>query len=664
MKKQLLLILMILFTSMGGYSQMVGDTFIDSFITYEITSLSPNIVEVINYNPNGGTDVVIPDTVTPASAGKSLMPTYSVTNIDVNAFRSKGLTSAIIGDNVISVASEAFADNSLMSVSFGSNLQTIGFRAFGNNPLTNIELPDSLIQMELRAFETASITTVVIPVNVTSIGLGAFRNNPLSCIVSRPTTAPTITTGGTNDSFNIDRSNIDLTIPTGTGSSYTSAQWTGFNNIIQSDFGATFIADDITYLITGSPNNEVIATNYDTAGGVVVDIPATVINACVSYTVVGIGNNAFSSNNLDSVTIPNTVTTINFAAFANNNLTSITIPDSVTEIGKDAFRNNQLTNVVLSNNLATIGETAFAFNDLTTVIIPDSVTTLDNGAFVQNNNMTTVTIGSGLTSIGDFAFRFNNLNNVVIPDNIIHIGNLAFEQNNIFNLDLGNGVQTIGNNAFSFNIVEHVVIPDSVLSIGDNAFYTTSNARASITLGNSLTTIGAGAFISGSSAPINSVTIPASVTTIGDTAFQIPTLTDVFCEGTTPAIITTGGGADTFSVDRSTIHLHIPSGTMGVYVTDSGALWTGFSPITEGGTLSISEFELANNIAIINTTEGIQITADNDTRLQDYTIYALSGAKISVGNELNINTASLTTGVYLLKLDFDKGTMVKKIVIH
>ncbi|WP_378174125.1 leucine-rich repeat domain-containing protein [Aquimarina sp. SS2-1] len=664
MKKQLLPILMILFTSMVGYSQMVGDTFIDSFITYEITSLTPNVVEIINYNPNGGTDVVIPNTVTPASAGKTLMTTYTVTNIDVNAFRSKGLTSAIIGDNVISIANEAFADNSLTSVSLGVSVQTIGFRAFGNNQLTNIELPDSVTFIDWRVFETNSISTVTIPVNVTSIGLGAFRNNPLSCIVSRPTTAPSITTGSNNDSFNIDRSTIDLTIPTGTGSSYTSAQWTGFNSIIESDFGATFIADDITYLITGSPNNEVIATNYDPTGGTVVNIPATVINTCVSYTVVGIGNNAFSSNNLTSVTIPNSITTINFAAFANNNLTSVTIPDSVTELGQDAFNNNQLTNVVLSNNLVSIGQTAFAFNDLSTVTIPDSVTTLNNGAFVQNNNMTTVTIGSGLTSIGDFAFRFNNLNNVVIPDNIIHIGNLAFEQNNIFNLNLGNGVQTIGDNAFSFNIIEHVVIPDSVISIGDNAFYTNSNARASITLGNSLTTIGAGAFISGSSAPLNSVTIPASVTSIGDTAFQIPTLTDVFCEGTTPAIITTGGNADTFAVDRSTIHLHIPSGTMGVYVTDSGALWTGFNPITEGGTLSISEFGLANDIEIITSTEGIQIIADNDIRLQDYTIYALSGAKISVGNELNIDTASLTTGVYILKLDFDKGTMVKKIVIH
>ena len=64
MKKRLL-ILMTVFISSIGYSQTVGDTFIHNFITYEITSIAPNTVEVINYNISGGTDVVIPNSITP-----------------------------------------------------------------------------------------------------------------------------------------------------------------------------------------------------------------------------------------------------------------------------------------------------------------------------------------------------------------------------------------------------------------------------------------------------------------------------------------------------------------------------------------------------------------------------------------------------------------------
>ena len=93
---------------------------------------------------------------------------------------------------------------------------------------------------------------------------------------------------------------------------------------------------------------------------------------------------AFSFNQLISVTIPNSVTTIGNSAFMENQLTSVIIPSSVTSISDSAFENNQLTSVTILNGVTSIGSGAFSFNQLTSVTIPNSVTTIGNSAFMEN----------------------------------------------------------------------------------------------------------------------------------------------------------------------------------------------------------------------------------------------------------------------------------------
>lgn len=81
---------------------------------------------------------------------------------------------------------------------------------------------------------------------------------------------------------------------------------------------------------------------------------------------------AFYSDQITSVTIPDSVTSIGNYAFYNNQITSATIPNSVTSIGKYAFYKNQLTSITIPNSVTNIGYSAFYNNRLTSVNIPNS----------------------------------------------------------------------------------------------------------------------------------------------------------------------------------------------------------------------------------------------------------------------------------------------------
>ncbi|WP_276634381.1 leucine-rich repeat domain-containing protein [Prevotella pallens] len=65
-------------------------------------------------------------------------------------------------------------------------------------------------------------------------------------------------------------------------------------------------------------------------------------------------------------------------------------------------------------------------------------------------------------------------------------------------------------------IIKRIIIGDGITTIGSRAFYTCS-ALISVTIPNSVTTIGEGAFVD---CRLTSVTIPNSVTEIGDRAFE------------------------------------------------------------------------------------------------------------------------------------------------
>ena len=119
----------------------------------------------------------------------------------------------------------------------------------------------------------------------------------------------------------------------------------------------------------------------------------------------------------------------NYSFSACVNLQSISIPDSVTSIGFGAFSYcDSLQSINIPNSVANIVNYAFhGCKSLQSVIIPDSVTSIGGGAFMYCESLQSITIPDSVTSIGEHAFKgCKSLQSVTIPDSVTEIGYSAF----------------------------------------------------------------------------------------------------------------------------------------------------------------------------------------------------------------------------------------------
>ena len=249
-----------------------------------------------------------------------------------------------------------------------------------------------------------------------------------------------------------------------------------------------------------------------------------------------IGIAAFSGcGSLQSVTIPNSVTSIGNRAFSScKSLQSVTIPNSVTSIGDRVFiRCKSLQSVTIPNSVTSIGDRAFYLcESLQSVTIPNSVTSIGYEASSSCTSHQSVTIPNSVTSIGyEASSSCTSHQSVTIPNSVTSIGYEAFSScKSLQSVTIPNSVTSIGYSAFSgCRFLQSVTIPNSVTSIGDYAFSSCVSLQ-SITIPNSVTKIGDGAFCGCES--LQSVTIPNSVTNIGNNAFSGCNICFFICNST------------------------------------------------------------------------------------------------------------------------------------
>ena len=223
----------------------------------------------------------------------------------------------------------------------------------------------------------------------------------------------------------------------------------------------------------------IISNTYEKGKGVIkFDGPVTQI-----------GTEAFLyCSTLNSISIPNSVTSIGTSAFASTRIESIYIPDSVTSIGENAFGECWITSIEIGLGVENIDDDAFFDTGLKSLVIPDNVMSIGAGVCYRCGNLTSVTIGAGVESFGDteggFAYfgQCDNLESIIVDQN-----NTVYDSRDNCNAIVETSTNTL------IAGCKDTIIPDSVTSIGTMAF-SECYKLSSIIIPNNITSIGYSAF--------------------------------------------------------------------------------------------------------------------------------------------------------------------------
>ena len=304
-------------------------------------------------------------------------------------------------------------------------------------------------------------------------------------------------------------------------------------------------ATDVKAVISGSGSNLTLTIsgtgkmqNFTYSSSTSNTIPWYSIRANIKTLVINegvttIGNYAFAycSGFTGSLTIPNSVTTIGNSAFeyCSGFTGSLTIGNSVTTIEHGAFYSCSgfTGSLTIGNSVTTIGYNAFSgCSKLTSITIGNSVTTIENGTFSGCSGLTIVNYNAiNCTIMDSNCFQScTNFKTLNIGEDVTKIPDYAFQNCSSLTgtLTIPNSVTSIGNSAFyNCGFTGILTIPNSITSIGTSAFYgcsgfTTLNYNAT-----NCTTMGS------SSAPVfqnctglTTLNIGSNVTKIPDYAFQ------------------------------------------------------------------------------------------------------------------------------------------------
>ena len=283
----------------------------------------------------------------------------------------------------------------------------------------------------------------------------------------------------------------------------TARQMAAYDFAVENEDGVT-----IYYNAISDAEAEVTSGGPGYSGDV--NIPASVTNNDITYSVTSIGD---------------------FVFFSSQSLTSVTIPESITSIGEGAFAFSPALRTVYFNaeNCATMGSRNMAAfqecNKISNVYFGNKVRIIPDLAFTMCGSLESVTLPETVTYIGRYAFAFTGISSVTIPDAVTTIGGAAFSGSTNISAFYGkfasddNRSLIIGDKLINVapSGLSSYSVPASVTTIGEYAFLN-CEALTSVTLTESVTAIEEGAF--SGCVRIGNVDLPETITTIAKYAFS------------------------------------------------------------------------------------------------------------------------------------------------
>ncbi|MGU8040100.1 leucine-rich repeat protein [Streptococcus suis] len=379
----------------------------------------------------------------------------SMTYVPASMFSGTSLSSIVIPASVERIDGAAFLNTKLSQVSLPEKLKEIGGAAFSGTPLTSISFPASLEKIGDDAFSRTSLEEVTIPKTIKELGSGVFSS--ISTLkqahVAKDFVGGEATFSGSSIlekvTFEEGRTAIPSEFLANTGVKEVilskelkvigSGAFRSTHNLKEIDFG-----DKLEELGSGA---------FEFSGLTQVTLPNSL--PYLSYRVFA------DSTSLQSVRLPETLTTIPEEAFKNTGLLSLNLPSSVTRIERAAFANAKISKIDFSTGLETIGDGAFSGNRFEKLELPKSLKELGYSAFSDNNNLTFLYINSDLehARYGYYyeatPFKHSNYSSdtkslyVEFKDGVTKIPAYLFAgAKQVIRVDLPEGLKEIGGSAF------------------------------------------------------------------------------------------------------------------------------------------------------------------------------------------------------------------------
>ena len=198
-----------------------------------------------------------------------------------------------------------------------------------------------------------------------------------------------------------------------------------------------------------------------------------------------LGKGCFNSSKLESITIPDGVTTIGDYAFCSSKTTKLVIPNTVTTVGDYAFTNTSFTELAMPNSVSSIGANTFYGNKkLKRLTFGTSLKELPEVNLDGCPVLEEVAFSSGTTSINASSFNTcKSLRRIVVADDnpvystyggVLYdkgYKNLLYAPYGVGSFVAPTGLETIPPHAFEGRKSLGTAFLSSVKSVGEYAFY-------------------------------------------------------------------------------------------------------------------------------------------------------------------------------------------------
>ena len=668
------------------------------------------------------------------------------------AFQSCPIKSVIIPPSISTIAAGAFADCTyLQSVELPNNLKSIGAASFSNCvSLEYIDIPESV-----NSFGSSSqygfvsytfggcskLKTIHIPTCIKALNAGCFKGAGIDSIYIPQTitalyddclASPNlrIVKMGIADLSKINYSqacfgvgnidNANLYIPKGSITVYQEYEpWSNFKSIQEyGEEGETFVPDQVNIIYNGlkyilKEGRAIVSKQPQSLAGDIIipekvsynekDYPVTSITAptdlvCYSNNTILCTGGAFQGSNIESISIPSSITTIEAGTFQNcRNLKKVLLPSTVTKLCAACFAGcYNLEEINIPDGLNDLGSQtnygyrSYVFGEcrkIKSIKIPSGVKTLASGCFL-NSGLETIIIPASCSIMAEDCLDTQNLRTVTIY--VRNLDNLSYTEScfgNVSNTELvvPKGCKQVYQEYYPWMSFKSIVefddgneefVPTKIITRINNIRYILDGKNAiigrqnkdlsgDITIPSSVTYEGKEYVVNGMVTPTNLISWSSNTVSTENGAFQTCPISSITLPPTI-SVISAGAfygcsnlesinipegvkqlGAACFAGCSKLVEIQIPES-----VNDFGGYTKyGYKSFIFGDCTSLKKINIPKNITKL--TEGcfkgsgleIFIIPSNVVKLEEdcFNMSRLKGIKIT---HTNLNTLTYTESIF------------------